>query len=89
VLRAVILQGLRPVAVGSVLGLVGAAGFSAVLHSTLAFPGSSDFLYGLPWWDPVTFAGIAILLAAIAALASAVPARRALRVDPMIALRWE
>jgi predicted permease len=89
VLRAVILQGLRPVAIGSVLGLVGAAGFSAVLHSTLAFPGSSDLLYGLPWWDPVTFAGIAILLAAIAALASAVPARRALRVDPMIALRWE
>jgi predicted permease len=89
VLRTVILQGLRPVIVGSVLGFAGAGALSAVLHSTLSFPGSSDLLYGLPWWDPVTFLGITLLLAAIAALASAVPARRALRVDPMVALRWE
>jgi predicted permease len=89
VLRAVILQGLRPVIVGGALGLLGAAGLSALLHSTLSFPGASDFLYGVPWWDPVTFAGITLFLAAIAALASAVPARRALRVDPMVALRWE
>ncbi len=89
VLRAVILQGLRPVMIGSVFGLLGAAGLSAVLHSTLSFPGSSDLLYGLPWWDPVTFLGITLFLAAIATLASAVPARRALRVDPMVVLRWE
>jgi predicted permease len=89
VLRTVILQGLRPVMAGSLLGLSGAAGLSAVLHSTLSFPGASDFLYGVPWWDPVTFAGITIFLAAVAAVASAVPARRALRVDPVVALRWE
>jgi ABC-type lipoprotein release transport system permease subunit len=65
------------------------AGLSATLHSTLSFPGASDFLYGLLWWDPITFAGITLFLAAIAALASTVPARRALRVDPMAALRWE
>lgn len=89
VLRGVILQGLRPVIVGSMVGLAGAGGLSALLHSTLSFPGSSDLLYGLPWWDPVTFAGITLLLAAIAALASAIPARRAVRVDPMLALRSE
>jgi ABC-type antimicrobial peptide transport system permease subunit len=89
VLRAVILQGLRPVIIGSAVGLLVSAGPSAALHSTLSFPGAPDFLYGLPWWDPVTFAGITLFLAAIAALASVVPARRALRVDPMVALRWE
>jgi predicted permease len=89
VLRAVILQGLRPVIAGSAVGLLAGAAVSAVLHSTLSFPGASDFLYGLPWWDPVTFAAITLFLSAVAALASAVPARRALRVDPMVALRWE
>jgi ABC-type antimicrobial peptide transport system permease subunit len=71
------------------VGLLGAGGLSAVLHSTLTFPGAPDLLYGLPWWDPVTFAAIVLFLAAIATIASAVPARRALRVDPMVALRWE
>ena len=52
-------------------------------------PGSSDLLYGLPWWDLLTFLGITVFLAAVAALASAVPARRALRVDPMTALRGD
>jgi predicted permease len=89
VLRSVILQGLRPVIAGSILGLLGAGVLSAVLHSSLSFPGSADLLYGLPWWDPITFGGVTIFLATIAVLASTVPARRALRVDPMVALRWE
>lgn len=89
VLRAVILQGLRPVIIGSVVGLVAAGALSKVLNATLAFPGSADLLYGLAWWDPMTFAGIAAFLALIAGIASAVPARRALRVDPMVALRCE
>jgi predicted lysophospholipase L1 biosynthesis ABC-type transport system permease subunit len=49
VLRAVILQGLRPVIAGSAVGLLAGASVSAVLHSTLSFPGAADFLYGLPW----------------------------------------
>ena len=89
VLRAVIVQGLRPVFIGSLLGLLGAAGLSKVLNSTLAFPGSMDLLYGVPWWDPITFVGLTVFLALVAALASFVPARRALKVDPMVALRWE
>ena len=89
VLVSVILQGLRPVMIGCCLGLLGAAGLSAVLHATLAFPGSSDLLYGLRWWDPATFGGLTLLLGAIAALASLVPARRALRVEPVVALRCD
>jgi len=48
-----------------------------------------DFLYGVPFYDPVTFASIAALVLAVAAMASAIPARRALRVDPAVALRYE
>jgi ABC-type lipoprotein release transport system permease subunit len=89
VLRSVIVQGLRPVGVGMLAGLAAAAALSAVLHQTLVFPGSMDFLYGVPFYDPPTFAGVALFLMAIAALASAAPARRAMRVDPMVALRYE
>jgi ABC-type lipoprotein release transport system permease subunit len=89
VLRSVILQGLRPVMIGCVLGLSAAAAASRVIHSTLAFPSSKDLLYGLPWWDPATFVGLTIFLASIAVLASAVPAHRALKVDPAVALRCE
>ena len=66
-----------------------AAGFSALLHSTLSFPGASDLLYGVSFYDPATFAGLAGFLLLVAALASAVPARRAVRVDPVVALRYE
>lgn len=89
VLRSVLWQGLRPVAVGSVAGLVSAGALSRVIHSTLVFPGSPDFLYGLSWWDPITFFSIAAFLALVAMAAAAIPSRRALRVDPMVALRYE
>lgn len=86
-LRAVILGGLRPVAAGIAIGIAAAAGLSSLLHSTLALPGASDLLYGVPFYDPATFLAFPLLLATIACAASAVPAHRALRIDPAAALR--
>ena len=89
VLFSVVVRGLRPVFYGLALGVAGAAALSTLLHSTLALPGSPDFFYGVPFYDPATFLGLSAFLIVVAAIASAIPARRALRVDPMIALRYE
>ena len=89
VLRAVVLQELRPVLVGIAIGFSLAGEISWLLHSSLAFPGSADLFYGVAFYDPATFLGLASFVAAVAAMASAVPARRAIRVDPMVALRHE
>jgi ABC-type antimicrobial peptide transport system permease subunit len=48
-----------------------------------------SMLFGVTLYDPATFAGVAALVLGIAALAAWIPARRATRVDPMIALRYE
>jgi predicted permease len=89
VLRSVALSGLKPVAAGMIIGLGCGAAASALLHSTLASPGNSDFLYGVRFYDPWTFAGISGFLVTVALLASLVPAVRAVSVDPMVALRYE
>ena len=80
VMASVVGQALRLSAIGTGLGL--AAAFGATRF--LAF-----LLYGLSPLDPATFAGMAILLAAVGVAAAAVPARRAARVDPVEALRAE
>jgi putative ABC transport system permease protein len=90
VLRSVIVAGLRPVFIGSMIGLAGAGAVSAILHAgTQFFVSSGDPLFGLSMFDPVTFVGLSALLALVAMLASALPAWRAVRVDPMVALRYE
>jgi macrolide transport system ATP-binding/permease protein len=89
VLKSVILQGLRPVFIGALLGLAGAAAVSAILKATLVFPGTTDMFFGVSVFDPLTFIGLSCFLGTVALIASAVPARRATKVDPMVALRWE
>jgi putative ABC transport system permease protein len=80
VLRLVVGRGLRLVALGLALG-VAAALITTRLMKKLLFEVSAT--------DPVTFAGVALLLALVALLACYIPARRATKVDPMIALRTE
>ncbi|HYL75786.1 MAG TPA: ABC transporter permease [Bryobacteraceae bacterium] len=89
VLRSVIQQGLRPVFIGAGVGLAAALGVSSVLKHMLAFPSSPDLLFGVSVFDPLTFVGFSLFLAMVAALASAIPALRATKVDPMEALRYE
>ena len=57
--------------------------------SLIAGRGATSLLFGLKPYDPLTVVAASLLLAAIAALASFVPARRASKLDPMIALRYE
>jgi predicted permease len=80
VLKLVVGQGMLLAAVGVAVGLVGAAGVTRVM---------SSLLFGVGATDPVTFAAPSLLLAGVALLACYLPARRAMRVDPMVALRYE
>jgi putative ABC transport system permease protein len=80
VLRLVVGDSMRRVAIGLVVGVLAAAGLSRVLASQL---------YGVSVLDPITFIGTPVLLALVALVASWVPARRAVRVDPLIALRGQ
>ena len=72
-----------------ILGLAAAAGLSTLLHMMLAGPGGADVLFGVPFYDPVTFIGLFCFVLGVAILASAIPSRRALNVDPMTALRCD
>jgi putative ABC transport system permease protein len=80
VLRLILAQGLKPVAIGSVIGLIAALALGHVL---------SSLLYGVKATDPVTFVIVAVLLSCVALAACYLPARRATRIDPMVALRNE
>ena len=80
VIRLTLRQGMRPTLVGVALGLIGALAFSRLM---------SGFLFGVSATDPETFIGSALLLILVALLPCWLPARRASRVDPMVALRAE
>jgi len=89
VLRLVVRQGMRPVFIGGALGLGGAAAVSMALQATLVFPNAPDLLFGIGAWDLETFGGLSVFLAAVAFVASYIPSRRALKVEPAVALRFE
>ena len=80
VLKLVVFQGIVQAMAGIVVGLAGALALSRLM---------AGLLYGTRATDPMTFVAAVLVLCVVAVTASYVPARRAIKVDPMVALRYE
>ena len=76
----VLLQGMSPVVVGWAAGVLAALLAGGVIRG---------LLFGVTAQDPLTIAGVTVVVLVTAALACYIPARRAMKVDPMVALRYE
>jgi putative ABC transport system permease protein len=80
VLRMIVGEGMRIALIGVGIGVVAALGLTRLI---------TKIIYGVGANDPLTFIGVAVLLSGVALIACYIPARRAMRVDPIIALRYE
>jgi len=80
IMNLVLRQAMLPVLVGGLVGVAGCAAVSWVL---------SSMLFGLSAHDPIAFISVPLLLLIVAMVASYIPARRAMSVDPIVALRYE
>src|SRR5438874_2698047 len=80
VLTMILSQGLRTVLIGVVIGIAGSLALTRAIQS---------LLFGITATDPLTFIAVILLLVTVALLACYIPARRAAKVDPMVALRYE